>query len=43
MHMARKGPDLTLNDWRFVRAVRPEDSAVAPAALRLFILQDGVW
>ena len=34
LHMARKGPDLTLNDWRFVKAVRPEHSAVAPAASR---------
>ena len=30
-------------DWRFVRAVRPKHSAVAPAALRAFSLQDGGW
>ena len=35
LHMARVGPDLTSIDWRFVRAVRPEDSAVAPAASSL--------
>ena len=43
LHMARGGPDLTSIDWRFVRAVRPEDSAVAPAASSLLLLQDGGW
>ena len=43
LQMARGGPDLTLIDWRFVRAVRHEDSAVAPASFSQLQLQDGGW
>ena len=43
LRMARGGPDLTSIDWRFVRAVRHEDSAVAPAASSPLSLQDGGW
>ncbi len=33
-------PHLTSIDWRFVRAVRPDDSAVAPSAPSSLRLQD---
>ena len=41
LHMARGGPHLTSIDRRFVRAVRPEDSAVNLAASSLLKLHDG--
>jgi hypothetical protein len=38
LHLPR--PHLTSIDWRFVRAVRPDDSAVAPSAPSPLRLQD---